>query len=47
MSFRRSLARARYKYVPDHVLGELLSKNWVDNAIPVLILVLTLSLIHI
>ena len=42
MSFRRSLARARYKYVPDHVLGELLSKNWVDNAIPVLILVLTL-----
>ena len=42
MSFRRSLARARYKYVPDHVLGELLSKNWVDNAIPVLILVVTL-----
>lgn len=41
MTIRQSLARVRYKYVPDHVLGELLSKNWVDNAIPVLILILT------
>lgn len=43
MSLRRSLARARYKYVPSHVLGEILSKNWIDNAIPVMILVVTLA----
>jgi ribose transport system permease protein len=42
MSLRKSIVRARYKYVPDHVLGELLLKNWVDNAIPILILILTL-----
>jgi ribose transport system permease protein len=45
MSLRRSFARARYKYVPDHVLGELLSKNWVDNAIPVLILLCCLGVL--
>lgn len=31
-------ARWRYRLFPDHVIGELLSKNWIDNAIPVLIL---------
>lgn len=33
------LARLRYRYVPDHVLGELLSKKWIDNTIPFLVLV--------
>lgn len=35
-------AKWRYRLVPDHVLGELLSKNWIDNAIPVFILALCL-----
>ena len=30
--------RWRTRFVPDHVMGEILSKNWVDNAIPVVIL---------
>src|ERR1700721_1759402 len=24
----------RYRWVPDHVVGELLTKQWMDNAIP-------------
>src|SRR5579862_7280925 len=33
-------AKWRYRLVPDHVLGEILSKNWIDNAIPVAILII-------
>ena len=29
----------RYRYLPDHLIGELLSKRWIDNAIPFLVLV--------
>ncbi len=32
------IVRWRYRYVPDHLLGEILTKRWVDNAIPLLIL---------
>lgn len=35
-------ARWRYRLVPDHVVGEILSKNWIDNAIPVLTLAISL-----
>jgi ribose transport system permease protein len=34
-----TIARWRYRAVPDHLLGELLTKRWMDNAIPLLILV--------
>jgi len=34
------LLRARYKYIPDHVLGELLSKSWIDTLIPAAVLLL-------
>ncbi|MGE0503549.1 MAG: ABC transporter permease [Rhizobiaceae bacterium] len=33
-------ARWRTRLVPDHVVGEILSKNWIDNAIPVAFLIL-------
>lgn len=36
--------RWRYRLVPDHVLGEILAKSWVDTAIPFLFLFLTLVL---
>lgn len=39
---RNTLTRLRYRYVPDHVLGEILAKTWIDNAIPVAILLVTL-----
>lgn len=38
MTLSDSLVRWRYRLVPDHLLGEILSKRWVDNAIPLLIL---------
>jgi ribose transport system permease protein len=37
-------ARWRHRLVPDHVLGEILSKNWIDNAIPVIFLVAAIAI---
>ncbi|WP_095090236.1 ABC transporter permease [Mesorhizobium sophorae] len=42
---RETLTRLRYRLVPDHVLGEILAKNWIDNAIPFVILLLTLAVL--
>ncbi|SMH30822.1 ABC transporter permease [Mesorhizobium australicum] len=38
MSLSESYSRWRYKLVPDHVVGEILAKPWIDNAIPTLLL---------
>jgi ribose transport system permease protein len=39
-------ARLRYRYVPDHIVGEVLGRRWMDNVIPVtLLLALTIYLI--
>jgi len=38
MTLSESIVRWRYRLVPDHVVGEILAKRWIDNAIPVLIL---------
>jgi ribose transport system permease protein len=35
-------ARWRYRLIPDHIVGELLSRTWIDSAIPFLILFLSL-----
>ncbi|MEQ1806671.1 MAG: SMP-30/gluconolactonase/LRE family protein, partial [Burkholderiaceae bacterium] len=35
-----TLTRWRYTYWPDHVLGEILSKRWMETAIPVIVLAL-------
>jgi len=37
-----TLTRLRYRWWPDHWVGELLSKRWMETAIPVLLLVLVL-----
>jgi ribose transport system permease protein len=39
-TWRDTLTRWRYRYWPDHVLGELLAKRWMETAIPVIVLVL-------
>lgn len=36
------LVAFRYRLLPDHLVGEVLSKNWIDNAAPFLFLVLTI-----
>jgi ribose transport system permease protein len=35
---REAITRLRYRYWPDHWLGEILSKRWTETAIPVLVL---------
>jgi ribose transport system permease protein len=35
---RETLTRWRYRYWPDHLLGEILSKRWTETAIPVIVL---------
>ena len=32
--------RFRYRWIPTHIFGELLSKPWIDNVVPVVILAL-------
>jgi len=39
MALSSALSRFRYRYLPDHILGEVISKPWIDTAIPVLVLV--------
>jgi simple sugar transport system permease protein/ribose transport system permease protein len=40
MGLSTDLIRWRYKLLPDHVVGEILTKKWVDSAIPFFALVL-------
>ena len=42
MSTSEIYARWRYRLIPDHVLGEILSKNWIDNAIPFVFLIVVI-----
>ncbi|MDB5522383.1 MAG: permease component of ribose/xylose/arabinose/galactoside ABC-type transporter, partial [Rhizobium sp.] len=39
MTFRERLQAWRYNLIPDHLVGEILTKRWTDNAIPFLALV--------
>lgn len=41
MTLRERLQRLRYNYIPDHLIGEILTKRWTDNAIPFLALIIT------
>ena len=43
MTFRERLQAWRYNLVPDHIIGEILTKRWTDNAIPFLALVVVLA----
>ena len=40
MSMGESLVRWRYRFLPDHVVGEVLAKKWIDSVIPFFALVL-------
>ncbi|MGB3832137.1 MAG: SMP-30/gluconolactonase/LRE family protein [Mesorhizobium sp.] len=43
MTFRERWQAWRYNLVPDHIVGEILTKRWTDNAIPSLVLVVTIT----
>src|SRR5882762_9672547 len=40
MPMQDALLRLRYRYWPDHLLGEILSKRWTETAIPVILLLI-------
>src|SRR3954452_4038058 len=40
MPMRDTLTSLRYRYWPDHLLGEILSKRWTETAIPVILLMI-------
>ncbi|WP_374367207.1 ABC transporter permease [Dongia sp.] len=42
-SLSDKLIRFRHRWIPTHVIGEVLSKNWIDNVVPVVILVLIVA----
>ena len=44
MTFRERLQAWRYNLVPDHLIGEILSKRWTETAIPVILLAIVLLL---
>ena len=39
MPFYDKLMRFRYDYLPTHLIGEILTKRWIDNLIPFLVLI--------
>jgi ribose transport system permease protein len=41
MSSSDVVAKWRYRLVPDHVIGEVLTKDWIDTAIPVVMLIIS------
>jgi ribose transport system permease protein len=43
MAASDTIARWRYRLVPDHLVGEILTKRWVDNAIPFAILLIVIG----
>jgi ribose transport system permease protein len=45
VSLSKTVQKWRYRYFPDHVVGEMLSKNWIDNAIPFVIMLTVVGII--
>ncbi len=40
---RERLIRFRYRFWPDHIVGELLSKRWTETAVPMFFLIVTVA----
>ena len=43
MSLAETATYWRYRLIPDHVVGEILAKRWIDNAIPFVVLVVVVA----
>lgn len=43
MSLSDKVYRFRYEYIPTHLIGEILTKRWVDNLIPFLVLIAVIT----
>lgn len=44
MASASTLTKLRYRFIPDHIIGEILTKKWIDNAIPFLVLVCVIAI---
>ncbi len=42
MKISKSLVKLRYRYWPDHIFGELLQKQWMETAVPMVVLLFTI-----
>jgi ribose transport system permease protein len=38
-----TITRLRYRYLPDHLIGEILAKRWIDNAVPFVALIILVA----
>ena len=38
-----AFTQLRYRYLPDHLIGEILTKRWIDNAVPFLALLVAVA----
>ena len=47
LTVRERIAQVRYRWFPDHLLGEILAKRWIDNAAPFLFLAVVVTLFGI
>jgi len=45
MSKREIAAKLRYNLIPDYILGELLTKRWIDNVIPAIFLLIIIPVL--
>ena len=45
MSFSEAATKLRYRLIPDHLLGEVLTKRWSDNAIPFFLLLILIAVL--
>ena len=43
ISLGETLVKIRYRLIPDRAVGELMSKNWIDNAVGFLFLILVIA----
>lgn len=46
MSIRERAAQIRYNLIPGYLIGELLTKRWIDNVIPLLFLLILLPVLN-
>ena len=44
-NFWNVVERWRYRFVPDRLIGEILTKRWIDSAIPFTVLIVVLGVI--
>jgi len=45
MRSKLNLSKFRYNFIPDHLLGEVLTKRWADNIVPITVFAITVVIL--